>query len=163
MAALTPREKREIKKREEAIAKEREQARKKAEKKYNKSTTATSRGTGSSPSSRITNIYQTHYGNAVTVTGQGNQVAVGIDGDVAQEIDNQNISTQPIDLDTTLAAVRDLLHHLQHDGIQIDNHELADELRNEATQLQSEAQAEEPDQGTMKRLAANNNALACLA
>lgn len=158
--ALSPREKREIKKQQDEIAKETKKARERAEKKHSRrasSSRARQNGMlgGTARPVRVTNIYQPNYGDMVTVTGHGNQVAVGNEGDVAQDIGEQNVSTQPVDLDTTLAAVRDLLHHLQHDGIRIEDAELADELRTEAAELQAEADTDEPDQGTMRRLAAS--------
>lgn len=157
---LSAREKREIKKAAEERAKEEKKARERAERKHNRSTSSSRTRQNGMPGgparlARVTNIYQPNYGDTVTITGHGNQVAVGNEGDVAQEIAQQDVSTQPVDLDTTLAAVRDLLHHLQHDGIRIEDEKLTAELRSEAADLQAEADTEEPDQGRMRRLAAS--------
>lgn len=158
--ALDPKLKRAIDKHNKEVAQYNAKSQDKAERRYNRPSRTYSRTrldglSGSARPVRIVNIYNPVYGDSVTVHGTDNQVAVGNEGDVQQltGAGEQDISTQPVEPATAQLAAQDLLHQLRIGGIEVDDPELAEQLQADAEEIQAEASTEDPDQGTLKRIA----------
>ncbi len=145
---VDPKRRREIKKEAVAEAKERAKATNAANRKEARkikdfpAPRARSAGYSAGAGPHIVNIYGDH----VQVQGDGNQVAVGIGGDV-----HQRGAENAVDLDALVRLVRDLTATVAH--IDFGDAEAAEEVRTLADDITAEASASAPDHGRLRRLA----------